>query len=49
MTHVRNVQPLDAGEPFPEFTWQTVKHGEILLPSAAAGKWSVVLVYRGEW
>lgn len=49
MPFIKTAHPLDAGAPFPEFAWKTVNHGEIRVPAHAAGKWSVVLVYRGQW
>jgi hypothetical protein len=40
---------LDAGDAWPEVTWPTVAHGSVALPDAWAGRWGVLLLYRGHW
>lgn len=40
-------RPLDEGAPFPELEFETIAHGRMRLPDAIAGKWTVVLIYRG--
>jgi hypothetical protein len=40
---------LDAGDPLPALTMQTVAHGSLQIPAAFKGGWGVFLVYRGHW
>jgi peroxiredoxin len=40
---------LHNGESFPELEVPAVGGGRLLLPSALAGSWGVVLLYRGAW
>lgn len=40
---------LDTGDPFPEFSMNTVDGGTINLPGDFKGKWVVFLIYRGNW
>lgn len=40
---------LDNGDPFPGLTLATVGGGSLVLPDALAGRYGVVLIYRGSW
>lgn len=40
---------LDTGDPFPEMEWITTDNEILLLPQACAGRWAVILFYRGDW
>jgi len=43
-------QKLDSGDAFPRLApMRTLVHGTIELPAALAGKWGVILFYRGHW
>ena len=46
MARIIDSAPLDAGAAFPPLTLQGVD-GAIVLPKP--GRWSVVVIYRGEW
>jgi len=45
----RNAQPLDAGQSFPELTFDTVGGGTLNLPADLEGDFAIVLFYRGKW
>jgi hypothetical protein len=47
MTTLRT--PLDTGEGFPALTVDLAAGGTLELPLGLAGRWAVVLVYRGKW
>jgi peroxiredoxin len=40
---------LATGEQFPGITASRVGGGELTLPQDVAGKWTVLLFYRGHW
>jgi hypothetical protein len=40
---------LDAGEMFPGLALNLLDGGSIKLPGGTQGKWSIVLLYRGDW
>ena len=40
---------LDTGDYFPEMEFAVVGGGEMTLPAIFIGKWSVFLLYRGQW
>lgn len=40
---------LDSGDLFPSLTFTTVDGNSLTIPGDLAGKWSVVLFYRGDW
>ena len=40
---------LDSGDRFPDLELQPVSGGTRRLSALAAGGWSVVLLYRGDW
>lgn len=40
---------LDAGDSFPELGLRFTTGENFLLPSALAGKWGILLLYRGHW
>lgn len=41
---------LDSGDAFPRLDpIRTLAHGTLSLPGAVAGKWGVILFYRGHW
>lgn len=40
---------LDSGDLFPSLTFTTVGGNSLNIPDDLAGKWSVVLLYRGDW
>ena len=40
---------LDSGDPFPEMEILTTDNEVLLLPQAFAGRWAVILLYRGDW
>ena len=40
---------LDLGDSFPEIDINTVQGTKIRLPDDVRGKWSVILIYRGDW
>jgi hypothetical protein len=40
---------LDAGDPFPSMEWRLVDGGTLKVPDHHAGRWSVILLYRGHW
>jgi peroxiredoxin len=40
---------LDSGDVFPDLELQTVGSGRQRISALAAGQWSVVLLYRGDW
>ena len=43
-------QKLDSGDAFPRLApMRTLAHGTLELPAALAGKWGVILFYRGHW
>ncbi|HSD99484.1 MAG TPA: hypothetical protein VLB72_01980 [Burkholderiales bacterium] len=43
-------QKLDSGDAFPRLApMRTLAHGPLELPAALAGKWGVILFYRGHW
>ena len=43
-------QKLDSGDAFPQLaTMRTLAHGSLNLPAALAGKWGIILFYRGHW
>lgn len=45
----RAARPLDTDDPFPELAFETVAHGQLVLPIALSGRWGLVLVYRAHW
>jgi hypothetical protein len=40
---------LDAGSDFPDFPLNLLGHGPTTARTALAGRWSVLLLYRGHW
>lgn len=40
---------LDTGDTFPELTLQVLDRGAMTLPRDLAGRYNVVLFYRGHW
>ncbi len=40
---------LDSGDRFPETSFSVVQGGALTLPGDLNGRWSVFLVYRGNW
>lgn len=42
-------EKLDAGQPFPDFTFNLVGGETKKISEIAAGQWSVLLLYRGDW
>ena len=40
---------LDAGDAFPRMTWHTVDGESLVVPDDFAGRWAVLLIYRGHW
>ncbi|MFQ5689828.1 MAG: hypothetical protein ACE5HQ_06115 [Gemmatimonadota bacterium] len=40
---------LDAGDPFPALELRCTDGGTLTVPGDLAGKWVVLLVYRGHW
>jgi peroxiredoxin len=40
---------LDSGDAFPDLELQLVDGGTRRISQIAAGQWSVVLLYRGDW
>ena len=40
---------LNAGDTFPRMEWRTVDEETLVLPDDYAGRWTVLLVYRGHW
>lgn len=40
---------LDSGDVFPDLELQLVSGGTQKISQIAAGQWSVVLLYRGDW
>lgn len=40
---------LDAGDPFPQMTFDVVEGDSIIAPDAFAGSYAALLVYRGAW
>jgi peroxiredoxin len=43
------MEKLNVGDTFPNFDIQTVAHGQIRLPRDFAGRYAVLLFYRGGW
>ena len=42
-------EKLDAGDRFPDLELSLVSGGMQRISALAAGQWSVVLLYRGDW
>jgi peroxiredoxin len=40
---------LDSGDAFPEMTLELVGGGTMKLPDGVRGRWSILIVYRGDW
>lgn len=48
MTHA-NANRLDSGTMFPRLELSTTDGRSLVLPGEFAGRWGVVLFYRGDW
>ncbi len=42
-------EKLDAGQPFPDLAFKLVNGETRSIAEIAAGQWSVLLLYRGDW
>ncbi|MHC4991578.1 MAG: hypothetical protein ACYTGC_11425 [Planctomycetota bacterium] len=42
-------RPLDAGTAFPTMTLKALGDAPITIPADLAGRWAVLLAYRGHW
>ena len=48
-TSLGGARRLDAGDAFPRMSWRTVDDERLTVPDDFAGRWAVILVYRGHW